>query len=83
VRNSGALENARPAAGSKAGHVSCLRDAGLGAKCNVGAGAITRGDDGGNKFRSELGEDVFMGSNNSLVARLNPGDGATTEAGSP
>ncbi|MEL1606881.1 DapH/DapD/GlmU-related protein, partial [Acinetobacter baumannii] len=48
----------------------------------IGAGTITCNYDGANKFRTELGDDVFIGSNNSLVAPLKIGDGATTAAGS-
>ena len=76
------LKNARLGEGSKAGHLSYLGDAELGANCNIGAGTITCNYDGANKFRTELGDDVFIGSNNSLVAPLKIGDGATTAAGS-
>ena len=54
----------------------------MGANCNIGAGTITCNYDGANKFRTELGDDVFIGSNDSLVAPLKIGDGATTAAGS-
>ena len=76
------LKNARLGEGSKAGHLSYLGDAELGANCNIGAGTITCNYDGANKSRTVLGEDVFIGSNSSLVAPVNLGDGATTGAGS-
>ena len=76
------LKNAVLGAGAKAGHLSYLGDAEVGARSNIGAGTITCNYDGANKFRTELGDDVFIGSNNSLVAPLKIGDGATTAAGS-
>ncbi len=68
--------------GAKAGHLSYLGDAQIGARSNIGAGTITCNYDGANKFKTTLGEDVFIGSNASLVAPVNIGDGATTGAGS-
>ncbi|MWV10842.1 UDP-N-acetylglucosamine diphosphorylase/glucosamine-1-phosphate N-acetyltransferase [Pseudomonas sp. R-28-1W-6] len=76
------LKNAVLGAGAKAGHLSYLGDAEIGARTNIGAGTITCNYDGANKFRTVLGEDVFIGSNSSLVAPLTLGDGATTGAGS-
>lgn len=76
------MKNARLGEGAKAGHLSYLGDAEVGARSNIGAGTITCNYDGANKFRTELGEDVFIGSNNSLVAPLTVGTGATTAAGS-
>jgi bifunctional UDP-N-acetylglucosamine pyrophosphorylase/glucosamine-1-phosphate N-acetyltransferase len=76
------LKNAKLGAGAKAGHLSYLGDAEIGARTNIGAGTITCNYDGANKFKTVLGEDVFIGSNSSLVAPVNLGDGATTGAGS-
>ncbi|HTN30620.1 MAG TPA: bifunctional UDP-N-acetylglucosamine diphosphorylase/glucosamine-1-phosphate N-acetyltransferase GlmU [Pseudomonas sp.] len=76
------LKNAVLGEGAKAGHLSYLGDAEIGARTNIGAGTITCNYDGANKFRTVMGEDVFIGSNSSLVAPLNLGDGATTGAGS-
>lgn len=76
------LKNAHLNEGSKAGHLSYLGDAVLGKNCNVGAGTITCNYDGANKYRTEIGDDVFIGSNSSLVAPVTLGDGATTAAGS-
>lgn len=76
------LKNAHLNEGSKAGHLSYLGDAVLGKNCNVGAGTITCNYDGANKYRTEIGNDVFIGSNSSLVAPVTLGDGATTAAGS-
>lgn len=76
------LKNALLGEGAKAGHLSYLGDAEIGARTNIGAGTITCNYDGANKFRTVLGEDVFIGSNSALVAPVNLGDGVTTGAGS-
>ncbi|WP_217475697.1 bifunctional UDP-N-acetylglucosamine diphosphorylase/glucosamine-1-phosphate N-acetyltransferase GlmU [Stutzerimonas stutzeri] len=76
------VKNARLGEGAKAGHLAYLGDADIGARTNIGAGTITCNYDGANKFRTVLGEDVFIGSNSSLVAPVTLGDGATTGAGS-
>ncbi|AZC34409.1 N-acetylglucosamine-1-phosphate uridyltransferase [Pseudomonas chlororaphis subsp. piscium] len=76
------LKNARMGEGAKAGHLAYLGDAEIGARSNIGAGTITCNYDGANKHRTVLGEDVFIGSNNSLVAPVDIQDGATTAAGS-
>ncbi|MGE8405883.1 MAG: bifunctional UDP-N-acetylglucosamine diphosphorylase/glucosamine-1-phosphate N-acetyltransferase GlmU [Pseudomonas sp.] len=76
------LKNAHLGEGAKAGHLAYLGDAEIGARSNIGAGTITCNYDGANKFKTVLGEDVFIGSNNSLVAPVDIHSGATTAAGS-
>ncbi|MDE1168864.1 MAG: bifunctional UDP-N-acetylglucosamine diphosphorylase/glucosamine-1-phosphate N-acetyltransferase GlmU, partial [Pseudomonas sp.] len=76
------LKNAHMGEGAKAGHLTYLGDAVIGARTNIGAGTITCNYDGANKHKTVLGEDVFIGSNNSLVAPVDILDGATTAAGS-
>ncbi len=76
------LKNAVMGEGAKAGHLAYLGDAEIGAQSNIGAGTITCNYDGANKHRTTIGEDAFIGTNNSLVAPLTIGDGATTAAGS-
>jgi bifunctional UDP-N-acetylglucosamine pyrophosphorylase/glucosamine-1-phosphate N-acetyltransferase len=76
------LKNAYLGEGAKAGHLTYLGDAEVGARTNIGAGTITCNYDGANKWKTVLGEDVFIGSNNSLVAPVDILDGATTAAGS-
>ncbi|RUO30930.1 UDP-N-acetylglucosamine diphosphorylase/glucosamine-1-phosphate N-acetyltransferase [Aliidiomarina sedimenti] len=68
--------------GAKAGHLSYLGDAQIGAGANIGAGTITCNYDGVNKFTTVIGEQAFIGSNSSLVAPVQIGDRATTGAGS-
>ncbi|MCU7648255.1 bifunctional UDP-N-acetylglucosamine diphosphorylase/glucosamine-1-phosphate N-acetyltransferase GlmU [Pseudomonas piscis] len=76
------LKNAHLGQGAKAGHLSYLGDAVIGARSNIGAGTITCNYDGVNKHKTVMGEDVFIGSNNSLVAPVDISSGATTAAGS-
>ncbi|MDH1259491.1 MULTISPECIES: bifunctional UDP-N-acetylglucosamine diphosphorylase/glucosamine-1-phosphate N-acetyltransferase GlmU [Pseudomonas] len=76
------LKNAHMGEGAKAGHLTYLGDAEIGARTNIGAGTITCNYDGANKWKTVLGADVFIGSNNSLVAPVDISNGATTAAGS-
>ena len=68
--------------GSKINHLSYIGDAHLGRDVNVGAGTITCNYDGVNKFKTELADGVFVGSNTSLVAPVKVGKEATIGAGS-
>lgn len=68
--------------GVKAGHLSYLGDADIGARTNIGAGTITSNYDGVNKSKTVIGEDVFIGSHTSLVAPVAVGDRAYTASGS-
>ncbi len=76
------LKNARLAPGVKAGHLTYLGDAEVGARVNIGAGTITCNYDGVGKHRTEIGDDAFIGSNSSLVAPVRIGANALTGAGS-
>lgn len=68
--------------GAKINHLSYIGDAAVGAKTNIGAGAITCNYDGAGKFRTEIGENAFIGSNSSLVAPVRIGAGAYIGSGS-
>ena len=68
-------------AGAKAGHLSYLGDAEVGAGANIGAGTITCNYDGFAKHRTRIGAGAFIGSNASLVAPLCIGEGAVIGAG--
>lgn len=68
--------------GAKANHLSYIGDAKVGAKTNIGAGTITCNYDGYEKHLTEIGENVFVGSNTALVAPVKLGDGASVAAGS-
>ncbi len=68
--------------GAKANHLAYIGDARVGAKTNIGAGAITCNYDGYEKHLTDIGENVFVGSNTALVAPVTVGDGASIAAGS-
>jgi bifunctional UDP-N-acetylglucosamine pyrophosphorylase/glucosamine-1-phosphate N-acetyltransferase len=68
--------------GAKAGHLSYLGDADIGAGVNVGAGTITCNYDGKRKHRTEIREGAFIGSNSALVAPVVVGAQALVGAGS-
>ena len=68
--------------GSKVNHLSYIGDTVMGDKVNVGAGTITCNYDGVNKFKTEIGDNVFIGSNTNLVAPVKLGSNSKTGAGS-
>ena len=67
---------------AKAPHLTYLGDASVGARSNIGAGTITCNYDGFEKHFTEIGEDVFIGSDTMLVAPLTIGNSAVIGAGS-
>ena len=69
-------------AGSKINHLSYVGDTEMGSKVNVGAGTITCNYDGVNKHSTVLGNDVFIGSNSTLIAPIKIGDHGFVAAGS-
>lgn len=75
------IKNSKIAAKSKANHLSYVGDAEIGERVNVGAGTITCNYDGANKFKTIIGNDVFIGSDTQLVAPVSIGEGATIGAG--
>ncbi|EHD23763.1 MULTISPECIES: bifunctional UDP-N-acetylglucosamine diphosphorylase/glucosamine-1-phosphate N-acetyltransferase GlmU [Brenneria] len=75
------MKKARLGKGSKAGHLSYLGDADIGAGVNIGAGTITCNYDGANKHKTVIGDDVFVGSDSQLVAPVTVAAGATIAAG--
>ena len=68
--------------GSKAPHLAYLGDAEIGAGVNVGAGTITCNYDGVHKHKTEIGDNVFVGSDTTLVAPVKIGKGAYIGAAS-
>lgn len=67
---------------SKVNHLSYIGDAEIGEGCNIGAGTITCNYDGANKFKTSMGDNVFVGSNSTLVAPLEIEAGGFVGAGS-
>jgi bifunctional UDP-N-acetylglucosamine pyrophosphorylase/glucosamine-1-phosphate N-acetyltransferase len=67
------VKNSKIGTNSKANHHAYLGDAEIGKKTNIGAGTITCNYDGKNKNKTTIGDNVFVGTNSSLVAPLNIG----------
>ena len=76
------IKNAVIGDGTKINHLSYIGDAVVGQRANIGAGTITCNYDGATKHKTIMGDDVFLGSNTSLVAPVILGDRVTTGAGS-
>lgn len=67
---------------SKAGHLTYIGNAEVGSDVNFGAGTILANYDGQNKYTTVIGNNVFIGSNSTLIAPVELGDNALTAAGS-
>ena len=76
------IKNATIGEGAKVNHLSYIGDADVGDRSNIGAGSVTCNYDGVFKHRTEIGRDVFIGSDTMLVAPVRIGDGAMTATGS-
>jgi bifunctional UDP-N-acetylglucosamine pyrophosphorylase/glucosamine-1-phosphate N-acetyltransferase len=81
IGNFGEVKDSTLHEGVKMGHFSYIGNANIGANTNIGAGTITANYDGEKKNNTEIGEDVFIGSDTMLVAPLTLGNGARTGAG--
>ncbi|MBR6027403.1 MAG: bifunctional UDP-N-acetylglucosamine diphosphorylase/glucosamine-1-phosphate N-acetyltransferase GlmU [Neisseriaceae bacterium] len=68
--------------GSKVNHLTYIGDTHIGQNTNIGAGTVTCNYDGVNKFKTEIGDEVRIGSGTLLVAPVKVGNRATTGAGS-
>ena len=67
---------------SKVNHLSYIGDSEIGKSVNIGAGTITCNYDGIKKSKTKIRDNVFIGSNSSLVAPLIIEEGAVVGAGS-
>ena len=67
---------------SKVSHLSYIGDSNIGSSVNVGAGTITCNYDGVKKSKTKIKDNVFIGSNSSLVAPLVIEKNSTVGAGS-
>ena len=76
------IKNAEVGEGAKVNHLSYVGDTSIGARANIGAGTITCNYDGFGKYRTQIGEGAFIGSNTALVAPIIIGAGAIVGAGS-
>ena len=76
------IKNSHVGPGSKVPHLSYIGDTDMGSGVNIGSGTITVNYDGKNKYRTVIGDNVFVGCNTNLVAPVSVGDGAYIAAGS-
>ena len=76
------VKNSVVGEGTKLPHLSYIGDADIGAGVNMGCGTITVNYDGKKKFRTEVGDNAFVGCNSNLVAPVRVGAGAYIGAGS-
>lgn len=76
------IKAARIGRDAHVGHFSYVGDAVVGARANIGAGAVTCNYDGTSKHVTVIGDDAFIGSDSLLVAPVEIGAGAVTGAGS-
>jgi len=67
---------------SKVNHLSYIGDSDLGKFVNIGAGTITCNFDGIKKNKTKIKNNVFIGSNSSLVAPVTINESSTIGAGS-
>ena len=67
---------------SKVNHLSYIGDTVIGKNSNIGAGTITCNYDGVKKSKTRISDNVFVGSNSSLVAPLKLDKGSFVGAGS-
>ena len=67
---------------SKVNHLSYVGDSHIGKSVNIGAGTITCNYDGVNKNKTKIKDNVFIGSNSSLVAPITINSGSIIGAGS-
>ncbi len=67
---------------SKVNHLSYIGDTSIGKNSNVGAGTITCNYDGKNKFKTKISDNVFVGSNSSLIAPIKLEKNSVIGAGS-
>lgn len=76
------LKNCVIGDGTKVSHLSYVGDAELGKDCNVGCGVVFANYDGKNKYKSVVGNRVFIGSNANIVAPVSIEDRVFIAAGS-
>ena len=67
---------------SKVNHLTYIGDTSIGKSVNVGAGTITCNYDGIKKYKTRIKDNVFIGSNSSLVAPITLAENSVVGAGS-
>jgi bifunctional UDP-N-acetylglucosamine pyrophosphorylase/glucosamine-1-phosphate N-acetyltransferase len=75
------VKNSEIGPGAKVPHLSYVGDAEIGEQANIGAGTIFANWDGVAKHHTRVGRLARTGSNNTFVAPVEIGEGATTGGG--
>ena len=76
------VKNSKIGSFSSVSHLSYIGDSYIGNKVNIGAGTITCNYDGKKKHKTKIGDNVFIGSNCSLIAPVNINNNSIVGAGS-
>lgn len=76
------VKNSNIDTGTKVSHLTYVGDSDVGKRVNFGCGTVTVNYSGKAKYRTTIGDDVFVGCNTNLVAPVKVGNGAYTAAGS-
>lgn len=76
------IKNSSVGIGSKVNHLTYIGDAQIGNQVNIGAGSVTCNYDGKNKFKTIIGDNVFIGSGTMMVAPVTINDRSLIGAGS-
>ncbi len=76
------IKNSEIGSNTKVPHLSYVGDAKVGQRCNIGCGSIFANYDGKNKYKTVVGNNVFIGSNSTLIAPVTIHDNTYTAAGS-
>ncbi len=76
------VKNSTVGNGTKISHLTYVGDSDVGQRVNFGCGTVTVNYDGNGKYRTTIGDDVFVGCNSNLIAPVTLGDGSYTAAGS-
>lgn len=75
------IKNSLIGKNTKSAHLTYIGDSEVGERVNFGCGTITANYDGKNKFKTKIGNDVFIGSNANLIAPLTIDDDVFIAAG--
>tara|TARA_Y100001970_G_C14170379_1_gene823793 strand:+ start:80 stop:691 length:612 start_codon:yes stop_codon:yes gene_type:complete len=76
------IKKSKVSKNSKVNHLSYIGDTIIGKSSNIGAGTITCNYDGVKKNKTVIKDNVFIGSNTSLIAPIRINKGSTVGAGS-
>ena len=76
------IKNSNIGNNTSVAHLAYVGDSDVGEKCNFGCGTITGNYDGKAKYRTTIGDNVFIGCNSNFIAPVKIGTGSYIAAGS-